>query len=174
MTAPNNNAPTWQGRGVGSVVSGQSRQANHSPVDTFMQRLPKPPRQSGKGWRADCPACDDRKQALSFTEGDGEKLILHCFKGCAAVDVLAALGLRLADVYPFRNWPESPQKKRAARRAIREAGFRAALSTLAVEWNVVQAAARQLARWGVLSEEDDARLALALHRFDGAKGVFCE
>lgn len=45
---------------------------------------------------------------------------------------------------------------------------------LAVEATVVRIAAAQVARWEPLSDEDDARLAQALARIDGAANVFVE
>ena len=58
-------------------------------------------RQSGRDkWLARCPAHDDRSPSLSIRDiGDGRTLI-NCFAGCGAVDVLAAIGLELSDLYP--------------------------------------------------------------------------
>lgn len=56
---------------------------------------------------ARCPAHDDNGPSLSIKDaGDGRTLI-HCFAGCGAVDVLAAIGLELQDLYPptDRNYP---------------------------------------------------------------------
>lgn len=171
MTYPKEN-PGSVGARTGVYGSAASNfTTNTNPVERFRQALPGRIRICGKGWRTDCPACDDRKQTLSFTEGDDGRLLLHCFKGCAAVDVLAAVDLRLCDVFPFRNWPESPEEKRKTRRAIRESGWGAALDVLAVEATIVQIAGRQLAGWQCLSVEDDQRLALAVERVDGARMV---
>jgi hypothetical protein len=56
---------------------------------------------TGQGrWLARCPAHEDRSPSLSIRElGDG-RLLLHDFAGCSAGDVLEALGLSLADLYP--------------------------------------------------------------------------
>jgi hypothetical protein len=51
---------------------------------------------------AACPAHADRSPSLSITEvGDGRTLI-HCHAGCGAAEVLAAVGLDFADLYPPR------------------------------------------------------------------------
>lgn len=130
--------------GASSVVSGESRHANHNPVELVLQRL-EGVRRSGNGWRALCPACGGRSHKLTIAEGDDGRALLHCFACNDTPAVLAAIGLRLADVMPFRAWPESPEEKRRARRAIREAGWSAAVGVLAREATVVQIAGRQLA-----------------------------
>ena len=50
-------------------------------------------------WSALCPAHDDHEPSLSITEKAG-RVLLHCFGGCAASDVLAAIGLTFADLAP--------------------------------------------------------------------------
>ncbi|WP_297477415.1 hypothetical protein [Ferrovum sp.] len=63
-------------------------------------------KETGPGrWVAKCPAHDDTSPSLSIRElGDG-RILLHCFAGCAATDVLAAIGLTLSDLFdhPLRN-----------------------------------------------------------------------
>lgn len=48
-------------------------------------------------WMAKCPAHDDRGPSLSIRDV-GEKLILHCFAGCPALNVVQAVGLELHDL----------------------------------------------------------------------------
>jgi hypothetical protein len=56
-------------------------------------------RRTGEGrWMARCPAHGDRSASLSIRRGR-KGTLLHCFAGCDARDVLAAVGLRLADLY---------------------------------------------------------------------------
>jgi putative DNA primase/helicase len=57
---------------------------------------------SGK-WRATCPAHDDRRASLSISEGDDSRALLYCHAGCAPEEVVAALGLTMADLYPRRE-----------------------------------------------------------------------
>jgi len=89
--------------------------------------------------------------------------------------VLAAVGLTWADIMPPRTWPESPEERRQARRALKEASWSAALEVLAVEAAVVGLAAPQIAAWQPLSVEDDRRLALAVDRIGrAAVALTCE
>jgi hypothetical protein len=57
-------------------------------------------RSSGQGWRAQCPAHEDRAPSLSLREGADGSALLFCFAGCETKAVLQALGLRLSDLYP--------------------------------------------------------------------------
>jgi hypothetical protein len=50
-------------------------------------------------WIAKCPAHEDRSPSLSVRETEDGRVLLHCFAGCANGDVLAALGLRMSDLF---------------------------------------------------------------------------
>lgn len=50
-------------------------------------------------WSAKCPAHDDRTPSLSVKETSDGRILMHCFGGCGAVDVLASLGLKLTDLF---------------------------------------------------------------------------
>lgn len=58
------------------------------------------PRKSGTGYSARCPAHDDSKPSLSISEGDDGRVLLKCQAGCATEEVLAALHLTVADLFP--------------------------------------------------------------------------
>jgi Protein of unknown function (DUF3631)/Toprim-like len=53
---------------------------------------------SAAGWRARCPAHEDREPSLSITEADG-RILLYCHAGCSAESVVDALGLKMADLF---------------------------------------------------------------------------
>lgn len=57
-------------------------------------------RKTGPGrWIARCPAHADRKPSLSVCEGDDGRVLVHDFGGCKIGDVLAAVGLTIADLF---------------------------------------------------------------------------
>jgi hypothetical protein len=60
-------------------------------------------------WVARCPAHEDRSPSLSIREID-DRVLIHCFAGCAAADVLAAVGFRLSDLFENRQPFEVPPK----------------------------------------------------------------
>lgn len=123
---------------------------------------------SGNGWRARCPACGGQSRKVSIAEADG-RILVHAFCGCPADAVLAAVGLRWADLHPPRHWPQSRDERESARRAIREAGIVSAVEVLALEACVIEAAGRQLEQVICLTAEDDARLSVAVQRVAEAR-----
>lgn len=52
-------------------------------------------RRCGRGWIARCPAHDDRAPSLSIGQGEGGRLLLHCFAGCSFGEIRSALRERL-------------------------------------------------------------------------------
>jgi len=101
-------------------------------------------------------------------------VLVNCFGGCRAHGVLASVRLHWSDLQSPSHWPEAPAQRRAALRALREVGWSAALRTVAFEATVIRVAAVQLARHESLDSDDDARLALACARIDGAATVLIE
>lgn len=53
-------------------------------------------------WIARCPAHADRAPSLSIRELSDGRTLLHCHAGCGAAEVLGAVGLTLADLFPER------------------------------------------------------------------------
>lgn len=72
-----------------------------TPVDRLLSRLEgvrgRPPKCSAK-----CPSHEDGSPSLSITSLDDGRVLIHCFAGCSAADVLAAVGLTLGDLFPER------------------------------------------------------------------------
>jgi hypothetical protein len=60
-------------------------------------------RQSNGSWKAMCPAHDDREPSLSISEGDDGRALVNCFAGCETDEILARLGLRMADLFVSSN-----------------------------------------------------------------------
>lgn len=131
-------------------------------AEPLLSRLDRVKKQ-GNGWRARCPSCGGTSRKLTVAESD-DRVLVHCFGGCKVVDVLAAVGMTFADLMPPKHWPQTREERRKAQRAIREVGLLSAFEVLMVEGQIIEAAARQIARWQPLSVEDDARLALAVER----------
>ncbi|MBI3877752.1 MAG: hypothetical protein HY300_17635, partial [Verrucomicrobia bacterium] len=72
------------------------------------------PRKAGTGWTACCPAHEDRNASLSIGTGEGECILLKCHAGCSAEAVVAALGLKLADLFP----PQAKENQNVKRRIV--------------------------------------------------------
>ncbi len=88
-----------------------------SPVDLVLSRLTSP-RVEGRGWLALCPVHGDKSPSLRIDVGDnGNALVVCRSAGCAAADIVDALGLTLADLFvrtgdapPRRNGSHVPAR----------------------------------------------------------------
>lgn len=58
------------------------------------------PRRGSKAWRARCPAHADRLPSLSISEGTDGRILLRCFAGCTAEEIVSAMGLSLRNLFP--------------------------------------------------------------------------
>lgn len=93
-----------------------------APIDLLLSRLDRP-KKSGRGYMAKCPAHEDGSPSLSVSEGDGGRVLLHCFGGCRADDVIAAVGLEWKDLFPGKldSAARLDYRRRAAETARQEA-----------------------------------------------------
>ncbi len=69
-----------------------------SAVELLLPRL-ESVRQTGPNrWIARCPGHEDHSPSLSIREVD-DRVLVHCFAGCSAADVMVGVGLGLSDLY---------------------------------------------------------------------------
>lgn len=81
-------------------------------VEAFLSRLDGvKPRGEGQ-WYARCPSHDDNGPSLSIKEGDDGRILIHCFAGCGAADVVTAAGCELSDLFPDKLEPHGPTRQR--------------------------------------------------------------
>jgi hypothetical protein len=71
--------------------------AFHSVTNELLSRLDAV-RPTGGGWRARCPAHEDRTPSLSIHDGT-RGVLLRCFAGCTLSDICTALHLAPADLF---------------------------------------------------------------------------
>jgi hypothetical protein len=83
-----------------------------TPLQTLLAKLPDASK-AGKGWLARCPAHEDRKASLSVSECDDGTALVKCHAGCDTAAVLAAVGLKLADLFPPKAGPTSNRNGKA-------------------------------------------------------------
>lgn len=153
-----------------SALSGYRALAGTSSVNTLLERL-QGVRKHGEAWRADCPLGHSSRGALSVATGDDGRVLLHCFAGCEASDIAAAVGLRLADLYPERVTRMTPEERRSARLRARESNWAAALGVLATEATVCEVAAEMIRRGEPMAADDVERVHTASQRIHGAREV---
>lgn len=117
-------------------------------------------------WIARCPAHEDRSPSLSIRELDDGRVLIHDFAGCDPGDVLNAIGLDLADLFPERLAHSEKSTRPNHWHATREA-----LRVLRVEVLLVAIAAENLSAGVELADEDRERLVLAAGRIRAAAEV---
>lgn len=137
-------------------------------VDALLSRLDKVKRVGDGRWIARCPAHDDETPSLSIRElDDGRLLLVHDFGGCRTEDVLAAIGLKLEDLFPEK--PLGADRKPRERKPWSD---RQLLEIIDRETIVVFIAACDVTLEGQsLSDVDMSRLRKARQRITAVLGV---
>lgn len=128
-------------------------------ANTLLQHLDKVRQTGPDSWMACCPAHDDRSASLSIRQTD-DKTLIHCFAGCSVHEVVGAVGLDIADLFPPRQQHGKPERRPfPAMDALRGVAFEAL---------VVSAAASALLAGHPFSPADRERLSLAAGRIQSA------
>ena len=118
------------------------------PIDLVLARLDDPKPTTRDRWRSSCPACGGNKSALSVGIGNGDTVLIQCFKGCDVDAVVAAIGLQLHDLFPAKLTRSQPLR----RRAMLTAGQ--ALDVIALDCMLTWTAAFNLANGHALTADD--------------------
>ena len=142
-----------------------------TPVDRVLDQLDDAGRTGPASWKARCPAHKDRRPSLSIREGDDGRVLLYCFAGCGAIDVLDALGLDWSDLYPERLDTYPPT--RGPRRVAPPIPARDALEILDLESLTVAIITSRLAE-GEPVEEHQAALQVAAGRIGAIRSAWME
>ena len=99
--AQNNTPPDgWQASGGAGEQRGRRARQHYStrPADVLLPRL-EAVKETGPGrWCARCPAHDDKHPSLTVKETDDGTLLVRCWAGCPASDIVAAAGMELSDL----------------------------------------------------------------------------
>jgi hypothetical protein len=106
-----------------------------SAIERVLERLERA-RRSGDGWTARCPAHDDHTPSLGIDLGSDDRILICCHAGCRIEDVLAAIGLGLADLFENETTPPIPGSRVVGREPT------------GAEWDAI---------WGRLRREADRR-----------------
>lgn len=124
-------------------------------------------RRTGPGrWIAKCPTHDDRSPSLAVRELDDGTILIKCFAGCSAHDVVRALGLELRDLFVERPMNIARRPSRAWLDA------RDVLACVATEGHVLAIAASDIAEGRTITAADAVRIAQAAQRVRNAWRTF--
>ncbi|MCC6192811.1 MAG: DNA primase [Anaerolineales bacterium] len=86
-----------------------------SVAERLLARLERVRQTGPDRWIAKCPAHEDRSPSLSIRELADGRLLVHDFGGCAAADVVGAVGLTLGDLFPDGGREHRPAQKHRPR-----------------------------------------------------------
>lgn len=127
---------------------------------TILDRLDGVAERGPSRWVARCPSHDDRTPSLSVREADDGTILLHCWSGCDAADIVAAAGLTLADLFPARE--QQHRHHTGGQRPRISASD--ALHLLSRESTAIAIASRDMIDRGPLAPADHDRLVAAAGR----------
>lgn len=117
----------------------------------------KNPKRSGDGYQANCPAHDDRHPSLRVSEGEGGRVLLYCHAKCSIEQIVAALGLTMADLMPAKAEKSKTNKVQS---------FKTEVSL--INWVAQYARAEHKNTWVYHSAVGSEFMRIA--RFEGPKG----
>lgn len=146
-------------------AAGNNARLNDSPIDTVLHRLDRVKRTAPDKWQALCPAHNDKRPSLSIREADDHKVLLKCWSGCGAAEIVNALGLSLADLFPGDR---RSLHQHGTDRMRKPFDYRDALQGIAHEASVTRLIVAAVNRGDELDAESLDRLAQAEERIAAA------
>ena len=125
-------------------------------INDFLSYFEKSYRSGKDGYQCLCPAHNDKTASLSIKNLPDERILIHCFAGCAANDILGAVGLTFDDIVPKRLGDFKPVSKPFNPYAV--------LKAISNETLLVALAGLEVANGKTLPQEDKDRLMIAVNR----------
>jgi hypothetical protein len=130
-----------------------------TPINLFLDHCPNA-RKYGEVYRDACPAHEGTsRSSLSIKETDDGRVLLHCFAGCSALDVVHAVGLELSDLFVrVIETEKTPRSSWQQRELMKMRRWKAASPDFLIEVSVLLSAMGQVYQGYPLSEEDRVRM----------------
>ncbi|MBS0498169.1 MAG: DNA primase [Proteobacteria bacterium] len=138
--------------------------ANDIGTESFLQHLSKVKRTGADRWIACCPAHDDKTPSLAIRQTADGVVLIRCFAGCAAHEIVAAVGMNLSDLFPPKDY-RAVEPGKPIRSPFPAADI---LRCIQNEALIVAIAAARMTMGEELPPEDYERLKLAAQRITGA------
>ncbi len=111
-------------------------------------------------WMACCPAHNDKSPSLSIRECSDGRVLLHCWTGCGASEIIEAVGLTFDALFPEKLTDHTPRERQPF-------SHREAMAGLVPEVMFVAAASSDMLK-GPLKKQDHDRLIIAVSRLASA------
>jgi len=125
-------------------------------IENLLSRLTKVKSRTHGNWIACCPAHDDKTPSMTIREVDDGRILVHCFGGCSAEEIMGAAGLEMSELFPERLADATPMRRPFNSHNVLEALDEEAL--------VVCMSAEKIHNGTVLSKADMDRLWVAKGR----------
>lgn len=109
-----------------------------------------------------CPKHGDKRPSLTITETDAGVVLIKCWAGCGAAEILASVGLEFSDLYPPRT---DSHGNKPVKRPWNPYDV---LQIMAFEASICRIAAGDIARGIPLSREDQQRVMVSCDRLNRA------
>lgn len=126
-------------------------------AENLLQRLDKVKRVGDGVWQACCPSHNDKSPSLRIRECEDGKILVKCFAGCSAVEIVGSVGLELTDLFPPSDVHHGPKERAPF-------SYREAMHALTMELVFLAGCSVALRRGDKLSDNDHQRLILASSR----------
>jgi len=116
----------------------------------------------GATWIACCPSHQDRRPSLTITEKPDGMVLMKCWAGCGAAEILSAIGMDYDALYPERTEAHSGKPIR------RPWNPYDLLKIMAFEATVARICAADIVAGRALNEAETQRLKTAVRRLNNA------
>lgn len=129
-------------------------------ADQILSHLSKVRKMGPDRWMACCPSHQDKSPSLSIRETSDGRVLLHCWTGCGAVEILESIGLTFDALFPERLTDHSPRVRQPF-------SHREAMAGLVPEVMFVAAASSDMLK-APLNKANHDRLVIAVSRLAAA------
>ena len=128
-------------------------------ADSLIARLAGVRRTGHGRWVATCPSHADKRPSLSVRELDDGTVLVNCFAGCGAAEVLDACGLGYDALFPAKS---IDQVNRVRRPVFRDDVF----DLIRFEASIVWSIGCDLHKGKTITEQDYQRLGQAISKLE--------
>lgn len=136
-------------------------------IGNLLNRLEKVQGKKGR-WTACCPAHVDKSPSLAITQLDDGRILLKCFAGCSAYEVVSAVGMDMTDLFPKDNLVGIKLNNHAIKPERRPFYATDLLKIIQFEALITSIAAFDLSEGRQVSDTDKKRLKTAFERINEA------